>query len=225
MMDDTAFYDLVGTSFEDFVSFLFEHPVDAPLTDQDQAGHHPWYWKVVVRFEPVRVAADYARLFADPQWLQLNYTQEQLEQGIWAIQSNSLPCSVAEIIWHEDVPFVMRENCVRAMYPLFARLFAHAPFEKADEMWWESLTYDWFDGRRDRKNGGDDLRMQDVMFETLQKILFLPAPVCQGAALHGLGHLRHPATGSLIRLYLDQYRDADRDLRAYAMAASRFDVD
>ena len=66
--------------------------------------------------------------------------------------------------------------------------------------------------------------MQDVMFETLTRILRFESETCQSAALHGLGHLRHPDTAAVIADYLEHNRDIDPELRDYALDAARFDV-
>jgi hypothetical protein len=110
------------------------------------------------------------------------------------------------------------------MFHLFEKLFATMQFETAVEMWWDSMAYDWHCGNRSRQNGGEDEEMQDIMFETLAKILELPSAACQASALHGLGHLHHPETQLLIGQYLAKNREIDPGLREYACAASRFDV-
>ena len=90
-------------------------------------------------------------------------------------------------------------------------------------MWWDALTYDWHCGNRDRDRGGEDLLMQDVMFETLVKILRLESANCQYAALHGLGHLHHPETREAIDAYY-KLSTAEDGLRDYAEAAAKFEV-
>ena len=214
--------NITGASFEEFVAFLFDHEV-VPIP-RDGKGPEPWYWNAQVEFEPVRVACDYVRLFTDPEFLVTQYSLEQLEQGFWAIPSCNIECSVTEIIWHKQVPFVMRENCVRSMFHLFQKLFAVVTLETSPNMWWDSLAYNWHCGNRARSNGGEDERMQDVIFETLEKILALPSLECQAAALHGLGHLHHPATQQLIERYIQGNEKIDAELRDYALAAARFDV-
>jgi hypothetical protein len=89
-------------------------------------------------------------------------------------------------------------------------------------MWWDAFAYEWHCGNRSRVKGGEDEQMQDVMFETLERILDLPGDGCQAAALHGLGHLHHPSTEELIQRYLR--RPVSKDLRKYARAAGRFEV-
>lgn len=47
--------------------------------------------------------------------------------------------------------------------------------------------------------------MQDVMFQTLSDILALDSEISHGAALHGLGHLHHPATHDLVTEFIRQH--------------------
>lgn len=222
-MDSYTQYDIRGASFEEFVVFLFDHKV-VPVPRNGNKEPNPWYWNAEVTFEPIRVTCDYIRMFTAPEFLLSSFSAQQLEQGFWAIQSCNIECSVAEIIWHEQVPFAMRENCVRSMFHLFDKLFTVAPLETAPNMWWDSLAYDWHSGNRSRSNGGEDEQMQNAIFETLEKILALPSLECQVAALHGLGHLHHPATSQLIDQYIKRNQAIDTDLRDYALAAARFDV-
>lgn len=222
-MDGYTQYDLIGASFEEFVAFLFDHEVIL-VPEYGKTEPEPWYWTAEVIFEPVSVACNYVRLFSDPEFLLSIFSVEKLEQGFWAIKSSNIECAVTEIIWHEQVPFVIRENCVRSMFHLFGKLFATVPLDTAPNMWWDSLAYDWHCGNRSRSNGGEDEQMQDIMFETLEKILALPSLECQTAALHGLGHLHHPATAQLIDQYIQRNPAIDEDLRDYALAAARFDV-
>jgi hypothetical protein len=84
------------------------------------------------------------------------------------------------------------------MADLFTQLFANESLETSVQMWWDSLCYDWNSGNRDRSRGGEDALMQDVLFETLSELLNSDSETCQGAVLHGLGHLHHPRTEELI---------------------------
>ena len=201
-MDGHEHHDIRGASFEDFVEFLFDH--DVVPTPRQQNDVEPWYWRVEVTFDPVRVAGFYIRLFQDTRFLISRFSVRHLEQGFWAIQSSNLDCAVSAVIWHNAVPMEIRESCVRAMFHLFEELFSTIRFETASNMWWDSLAYDWHCGNRSRANGGEDQLMQDVMFETLERILGLDSIECQAAALHGLGHLHHPKTGDLIERYIER---------------------
>lgn len=110
------------------------------------------------------------------------------------------------------------------MFHLYELLFSKVSLDTAADMWWDSLTYDWHCGIRARDKGGEDELMQDVMFDTLGKILLLPSEECQTAALHGMGHLHHPETCPVIDAYLTKRPEIDTDLREYALAAARFKV-
>jgi hypothetical protein len=222
-MDGYTKYDLIGATFEEFVVFLFDHEV-IPMPKYRKGEAEPWYWNAEVSFDPVRVTCDYIRLFSAPEFLLSKFSKEQLEQGFWEIQSPTIDWALTELIWNEQVPFVLREQCVRSMFFLYEKLFATTPLETAPNMLWDSLAYDWDCGIRSRLNGGEDEQMQDIMFETLGKILELPCLECQAAALHGLGHLHHPATVRLIDQHIQRNKTIDEKMRDYAHAAARFDV-
>ena len=65
-------------------------------------------------------------------------------------------------------------------------------------MWWDGICYDWHCGSEFEREVEEDLEMQDVMFQTISAILFLDSQHCQKSALHGLGHLHHPETQTLV---------------------------
>jgi len=218
-MGQPAILDISRFPFEEFINFLFDREVPLESEKRD-----PWYWDAPVTFDPELVCLHYLRLFNEPQFLLQRFSRAQLEQGVWAIESPTLECSVAEVISIKNLPFLLRERCVRSMFHLFERLFAIEPLETSAHMWWDCLCYDWHCGNRNRLLGGEDLLMQDVMFETLSSILALDSEFCQRAALHGLGHLHHPATEQLIQQYLNRHPSLDQELREYALAAARFEV-
>jgi hypothetical protein len=218
-MDEQASTDISKLSFDEFIAFLFDREVP-PDTDK----RDPWYWHTEVMFDPEKVCVHYVRLFRKPTFLLERFSKKQLEQGFWGIQSGNIDCAVTEIIWIEELPFLLRENCVRSMFHLFELLFAVEPLETSANMWWDSLCFDWQCGNRDRLRGGEDASMQDVMFQTLSDILSLDSDFCQSAALHGLGHLHHPGTEQLVQKYLVRHPALGKELREYASAAARFDL-
>ena len=214
--------DIRGFSFEKFCLFLFDREIPQASHDGTEDS---WYYSVEVTFEANEVAGHYVNLFANPEFLRSRFSQLQLEQGFWAILGPNLSCGAAQLIWLQELPFSVRENCVRSMFHLYERFFAIDPLDTSAHMWWDSLCYDWHMGHRSRANGGEDQLMQDVMFETLSSILDLESESCQKAALHGLGHLRHPSTETVIRGFLDRRQGTiDAELKEYALAAARFSV-
>lgn len=216
-------FDIRGASFEEFVEFLFEHEVPPDRDDQGRRSEK-WYDTADIHFDAKELVGHYTRLFTEPRFLLDRFSKEKLEPAFWAIMGGPLECSVEEVIWSGEVPFEARAECVRAMYFLYEKLFAVDPLFTSSDMWWDSLAYDWHCENRDRSNGGEDRLMQDVMFETLERILTLASPACQGAALHGLGHLHHPQTLDVIRAYLKRNPGLDSAMVSYAEAASRFQV-
>jgi hypothetical protein len=211
--------DIRGYSFDEFVSFVFDHETPA-----DGTKSHPWYFDVEVVFDPRRVCDFYIRLFRSPNFLLGKYSKAQLDQGFWAIHGAAFDCSVQHLIWNAGVSFQSRCECVQSMSDLFRHLFATERLDTAVFMWWDSLCFEWQCGHRDRQRGGEDMLMQDVIFDVLADLLRTESEICQDAALHGLGHLRHPDTQELIQNYMSQHRSLTRERRDYALAAARFDV-
>jgi len=221
-MTELVEVDIRGYSLEKFCLFLFDREIPPTANDGSEDS---WYYSVEVRFDAHEVAGHYVNFFTNPEFLRSRFSRPQLEQGFWAILGPNLSCGAAQLIWLQEVPFSVREKCVRSMFHLYERFFAMDSLDIAAYMWWDGLCYDWHMGRRSRANGGEDQLMQDVMFETLSKILDLDSEACQKAALHGLGHLRHPSTETVIRGFLDRRQGTiDAELKEYALAAARFGV-
>ena len=212
-------FDISEYSFEQFVSFIFAHEPSA-----DWNKRKPWYLRLEVTYDPRKVCARYVRLFRQPSFLRERFSKAQLEEGFWAIHGGALHCAVSRVIWDTDVPFAEREECVRSMQGLFSLLFATEPLETSSNMWWDSLCYDWHSGNRDRERGGEDLRMQNIMFETLAAVLRLDSESCQVAALHGLGHLNHPGTAALVHTFIAEHPALTAQTKEYALRAAKFDV-
>jgi hypothetical protein len=218
--------DIRNISFEKFVDFFFDR--DVPSKDEVRTGMddakkpRSWYSSVDVCFDARQMCDYYRRLFSEPRFLLEQYSKAQLEEGFWAIFGPGLDCAARHVIWSEKLPFPLREECVRSMFFLFRDLFFSEPLDTSVYMWWDSFCYDWHCGNRSRDNGGEDMLMQDVMFETLAKILTLESEICQGAALHGLSHLHHPATAELIHGYLAANPSLSDDWRRFALRAAEF---
>jgi hypothetical protein len=218
-MEQPTHVDLTESSFDEFVSFLFERSISPNPEKRD-----PWYWHVEVGFDTKMISAYYVQLFQQPEFLLTRFTKPQLEEGFWAVQGPNLDCSVSRIIDDSDVPLPVREESIRSMFDLFNRLFSKEPLDTSVQMWWDSLCYGWHCGNRNRERGGEDLELQDVYFQTLARVLAIDSETCQGAALHGLGHLHHPQTKDLIGRFIEEHPSLTQAQRAYALAAASFKV-
>jgi hypothetical protein len=218
-MDQPFPVDLTTSSFDEFISFLFDREIPPESEKRD-----PWYWHVETEIDWGKACAYYIRLFRQPEFLLTRFAKPQLEEGFWAIQVPNLDCSAYRVIHDSELPLAVREECIRSMFDLFERLFGGEPLESSVQMWWDSLCYDWHSGNRNRERGGADLELQDVFFQTLAKILAIDSETCQGAALHGLGHLHHPQTKELIQRFIDEHPSLTPERKEYALAAARFEV-
>jgi hypothetical protein len=219
MGEPTTQVDLTDASFDAFVAFLFDHDVTL-----ESKGKDYWYWHVGVEFDAKKIAGYYVQLFSQPEFLLTRFTKAQLEEGFWAIHGPNLDCAVSQIIDDSDLPLSIRAECIRSMTNLFKRLFATEPFVTSVQMWWDSLCYDWHCRNRIRERGGDDLELQDIFFQTLAEVLAIDSSICQGAALHGLGHLHHPQTNELIERFIDAHPSLTEEQKTYALAAAKFQV-
>jgi len=84
------------------------------------------------------------------------------------------------------------------------------------DMWWDLILHGfWFQQKlfdlhiktgEVSKLDAESRLLLDVVFETLAKILGLPDTRTQGYALHGLGHLHHPAVRETVQVYIDNHK-------------------
>ncbi|MFZ3214574.1 MAG: hypothetical protein WA192_00770 [Candidatus Acidiferrales bacterium] len=218
-MEEREQFDVSEYSFDEFISFIFAHEPSADWNKQK-----PWYFSLEVIYDPRTICVYYVRLFRQPAFLLNQFSTAQLNQGLWAIHGGALDCAVSCVVSDTDLPFAVREECVRSMADLFRLLFAGGLLQESSGMWWDSLCYDWHCGTRNRERGGEDLRMQDVMFETLTKILRFDCEFCQFGALHGLGHLHHPRTWTLVHTFIAEHPALSAERKQYALKGAAFQV-
>lgn len=108
------------------------------------------------------------------------------------------------------------------MFDLYAGLFSSNALDTKCEMWWDPLAYDFNPMKRaDPQTNVEHRRIQDAMFRTLIRILELESPNCQRGALHGLNHVFHPDTKTVIDTYLRRHPNLTEEMREYAIACSR----
>jgi len=223
MRERTA-VDISRYTYEQFISFLFERDVQPKADQSNPKRWNPWFFHVEATFDSKRTCEYYVRLFLEPTFLLDRFSRPQLEEGFWAIQASSLECSVHNIISDTDLPIALRNDCITSMFHLFKNFFAKEPLETSANMWWDSLCFDWQCGNRKRERGGEDLLLQDMMFQTLASILDLDSEFCHVSALHGLGHLHHPDTEKLVQRFIERHPQLTEGQKAYALAAAKFKV-
>lgn len=214
-----VYYDLRNASLAEFADWLFNHDVPAESTNPD-----PWHYanNIWIDFYEERNVTLFIKLFNASGALPSKFPLEKLEQGMCAMQGPNLVGNVYHLIWNSDLAIEMKERLIGSLYDLYANLYQHTSLDLSGSMWWDSLAYrfhvDFDMGEYRDSYPADKIRIQDVMFETLKRILTIPSKACQGAALHGLGHLRHPATERVIQDYLEKHPDLNDEDRKYVMA-------
>ena len=168
----------------------------------------PWLWNNALHPKRAEWLVTYpTRLFQEPVFLIDRYSDKQLRRGFWNLTNR---WELTESLWKKDLPWQLRRACIRAMVPLFEKFFIQKPLDNTCHMWWDFFRY----------FGDDpDERIVNEMYLALRKILFIESLDCQGAALHGLGHIEHPKKAALINRYLRRYPDLHPAIRSYALAS------
>jgi hypothetical protein len=196
-------YDISEASFDELVSFCFDHPIDSRVD--------PWYFDAEVLTDPARNVQFYIELFREPRFLLERFSSVQLDQGFWAISSENLQGSAYNIIFeHPDIPLQYREACIRAMRDLFGNLYAIDHLDQSGVFWWQHITSKFQFGYL---NTDEIHRLADVTFETLLSVLALDSLFCKSVALGGLGKLRHMETEPALLAYLNKHPKLDSSIR------------
>lgn len=195
-------FDLRDISMEDFENLLFRLKVAENLSEEERIDKYINTW---AEGDPAHIAKLYIELFHNSADLLEKYTDEGLENGLWVSMGSGLHGFTAhDLIWRSKLPIETKEELIGSMYFLYRDFYSVKPLEHSCNMWWDGLAFCFF--RIDTKSSEHDRRIQQAMFDTLQKILLLDSTACQFAALHGLGHLRHPDTAVPINAYIERNR-------------------
>ena len=123
------------------------------------------------------------------------------------------------LAYDSRIDFEARKTVIEAIYDLYAKLFVFEAIEHHRYMLWDGLAYSYtmklfaYHCKEE-----DIIPLQNVMFATLNKILQLDNKDCQYAALHGLNHLQHPDTKTIIEQYIAMQADLDYDDMEFARA-------
>lgn len=219
------YYDLRNVRFEDFLDFIFDHPV-APQFSEANWGRITkstdcWYDSIEldIDFDPARNCEYLALLCSDPLAVRGRYSRSQLEQGFWWMQTSFNDGSATDILWTGSLPAARRIALVRAMYFLYAGLFAVEPLHRAPYMWWENIARRIPGYTGSITWGADRKYIEEAIFQTLAELLELEAEHCRIDALRGLAYLAHSDKQRLIRDYLDRHAEINDEHRRHAEGA------
>ena len=213
--------DLSSKAFEEFVSFFFDREVVADDKQfyyflRDASGQQ---YDDAASSRPSVVVAYLTGLFSEFGKIAPKYSLSQVDQGIWGIFGENL--RLYELLWDPSVPLENRIQCIQSMYSVYSDFVSTSKVEmmvNCFDMWWDMILHGfWFQPKlfEQRTEMGDISKLDtesrlllDVMFETLKQILDLPDARTQGYALHGLGHLHHPAVRETVQKFIDNHRTA-----------------
>lgn len=184
--------DLREVDFESWLKAIFEHPVPARRNSDE------WYWAfdVEIVVDPRRQLDFLTRMCSEADVLLKLFSREQIDQGLWFIFGAAGEEYFGRHLWNQDIPWATRQECILFLPRLWPGLFERADVGSMSYMLWDSLAYDYDRGPLNPQRDPEARRVQDAMFRALTEQLLSDMPETQGAALHGLGHLRHPSTSN-----------------------------
>lgn len=215
------YYDLRNATLDDFIRFIFDHDVPEDSRDREYWYYDYDMWIDYNRDELIDL---YISLFNSSGDLINKYSYEQLDQGCWAMIGPNLDIGLEEMIWDTDIARAKRVLLIYSMYEIYKNLYTKIQIETSCNMWWDCLAYDFYDTELRNRHNEETRIIQDAMFCTLKKILELESEYCQEAALHGLGHLRHPETKIAIEAYLMKNSRLSKEQKKYAKACITGDI-
>ena len=204
--------DLRTASYEQFVTFVFDHYPEDEVDDK-------WYWKLKpeVEMEPRRAVAFLTEALLGGTDLLTQYTPRQVAEGIQYLLGGTAS-QFLDQLWNPDVPWPDRERCIRAIPRLYTDVL-EGDAEGVDGcayMLWDWVAYGYYCDNRHPATNPEDARVQDAMFEALTSMLGSRHPETQRGAVHGLGHLSHRESNRAIREFLASGDPVSSEVRGYA---------
>lgn len=215
-------FNLTHYSLTEFQCFLFGRDI-VEGDEREELWYLDHRLEIEGGFE--HITNLYIQMFGHAGQLLNLFSKSQLEKGLWMIMNSGLKGYTAyDLVWENKIDIGLKEKLIYSMFDLYLTLFTVEPFNHICHMWWDSLGYRFYRIINPVENS-EYQRLQHVMFVTLQKILQLDSVDCQFAALHGLGHVRHPENEGVIQAYIKQHQQTlTADEIAYAEACIRGDI-
>lgn len=217
MAEEWKVLDLPSKSFDEFEVFFFDRTMvpDGQIFSHFHADADGRQYDDVAHSSPEVVVRHMTGLFSHFGEIAPRYSLAQVDQAIWGIFTSF---SLDGLLFDTSLLLPDRLECVRSMYRVFADFVTQS---KEGEwggfwMWWDFILHDFWLPPRPRLPGtrrGDPEKLDaesrillDAIFETLTRILELPDKHAQRSALHGLGHLHHPAVHETVQRYIDTHQ-------------------
>jgi hypothetical protein len=211
-------------TFEEWVIFVFDHPVDNSRLE--------WYWDIEADWwdGPAALTIEYlTNAFENPGRVFEPYTDSQLNQGLWYLASNACSNHMFALM-DASVSWTARKRCIRSFQSLYEDCFAKrcsphlshldepgaGPLNSVCYMWWDIIPVA---GQPD-----DPARnsMDQTILQVMASTLGLDSIACRESALHGLGHwhLQYPRqVEEIIQDFLQHNKVLPENLQKYALSA------
>jgi hypothetical protein len=200
-------------SLPNWIAHVFDHPVADQTGDRwyhslDSAewdDGHDWY------DSPERSCERIASTFERSGELLANFSDEQLEQGLWYLVDNGNSDFMFALI-DPAAPASVRLRALRSFLPLFEQVMAvrcspHLSYMDETEtnalngicyMWWDVLPI------HDRADQPERAEFDAEVLAVLRRQLAVPHDAVRESALHGLNHWRS-GYRSQVREIVDQF--------------------
>ena len=209
--------DLDKAEYHDFVDFISHANIQLEFTDspEDKVLLPARNW---IEGDPERLLSFYQQYFEQSDRLLEQHSTQQLDNILHFILGH-YHYGIKALTYDSRLNFASRQAAINAIYDLYAKLLIDDPIEYHRHMLWDDLAFSYTSVSFAYYFKEEEQRpLQDVMFETLAKILDIDNRGCQFAALHGLNHLQHPKTETLIRQYMASHDDLTEDDIEFAEA-------
>ena len=227
-------FDLSAISYPQFLDFFFDRPI---VSDDKTWSLFRGGIDSFIASNPATVVAHVQVMCQEFSELTRTYSQEELDQGLWAVFGAGISCE--QYLFDPAVDQRLRIDCIESMYLPFRDFVARSTLDAHDSfywMWWDMILHTFW-GTADKFDyaslGGskeiletmhqralefdyaglseENKQILEAVYQTLLKILALDHPACQWSALHGLGHLNHPLGRETVQSYLDIHRNVLTD--------------
>lgn len=194
----THVHDLDKLTYKEWVCFVFDHPIVAGRRKKE------WYFEEAWDFQyhdGVLQSTYLTHLFNNPRFLLRNYSDKQIEQGMWfLLYSGDL---LGKLLKDKKLKFFYKRKIIHSIENLYEKLFRVKEVGFCVNMFWDLVAGNYFCYPTPQKPLSKlDKKIQNEMFYALVNILKIKKDYIQRAALHGLGHLKHSKTKQVIEGYL-----------------------
>jgi hypothetical protein len=139
--------ELSNCSYDRWLEFVFEHPVQAMTQGDVELGMLPEPWHFDPEWEysldSATAISHMQRLFEDASALPERFSVAQIDQGFWFIPG---PNGFTGALLDRSVAITKRDACIRAIPELYFKLFSRQQIGTSPIMWWDSfITYSAFE--------------------------------------------------------------------------------